>query len=211
MKGALEYFSLPAMKICHPLYLFLYSVVMPPVIAVIVNCLVISKKLNQPALKLIKKEMKPPKISNMNLSNLRFVNKFQIRQILREFRSGLAVVFGMFISFLLLMLGLNVYVMCAHISKDNKSDVKFNYMYTYKYPVGEIPAGGFEAYTEEFKMENLGYQMNVSIMGITKENPFFQVKLADNQSDVVISSAMAPKFSLHKGDTFLHRGGGYEP
>lgn len=63
--------------------------------------------------------------------------------------------------------------------------------------------GGTEAYSKTFKMTNLGKQMDVTMMGITKNNPYFSAKLPNNQSDVSISSAMAQKFNLKVGQNFI--------
>ena len=45
--------------------------------------------------------------------------------------------------------------------------------------------------------------MDVTMMGITKNNPYFSAKLPNNQSDVSISSAMAQKFNLKVGQNFI--------
>lgn len=202
MRSAENYFSLPELTIRHPLYLSIYSVVLPPFIAVIVNFLVIYRKLKKTALQLIRRESGRIKLSKLKLKNRGFIYKFFIRQLLREFKSSMTVVLSMFIAMLLLMLGLNIYVMCAHIRDDNKADVNFQYMYTYKIPDEIVPEGGYEACSKTFKMENLGYEMEVSMIGITEDNPFFDVNLSGNNSEVVITSAMAQKFALKVGDSF---------
>lgn len=54
MQDSIVYFSLPPMEIVTPAYLLVYSLVMPPVTAALVNCLVISKKLKRTALSLLR-------------------------------------------------------------------------------------------------------------------------------------------------------------
>ena len=49
----------------------------------------------------------------------------------------------------------------------------------------------------------MGYNLDVAILGIEEDNPFFDVNLTDSKSDVVISSAMAEKYGLKKGDVFV--------
>ena len=56
---------------------------------------------------------------------MRFLTKFWIIQLLRESRAGFTVIFGMFIELLVMMIGLDCYAMCDHISKENKKDTKF--------------------------------------------------------------------------------------
>ena len=203
MGSCYEYFSIPNMESVYPPYLIVYGLVLPPVISALVNWIVIRGKLNRPALQMIKNEQKSQPMKQIKLGKMNFVRAFRMRQIMREARTSLTVVGGMFISLLILMLGLNCYVMCQHISKDNKADTKFEYLYTYKYPEETVPEGGYEAFTKTVKKENMGYNLDVAILGIEEDNPFFDVNLTDSKSDVVISSAMAEKYGLKKGDVFV--------
>lgn len=203
MGSCYNYFSIPQMESVYPPYLVVYGVVLPSVISALVNWLVIRGKLNGPALQMLKNEQKIRRTRQITLKRIGFVGAFRIRQMLREARTSLTVLGGMFISLLILMLGLNCYVMCQHISEDNKSDTKFEYLYTYKYPETSIPEDGYEAFSKGVKKENLGYNLDVTILGITDDNPFFDVRLTNSKSDVVISSAMAEKYGLKKGDVFV--------
>lgn len=198
-----EYFSIPNMENVYPPYLIVYGLVLPPVLSIFVNWLVIRKKLNQPALRMLKNEQKQGKMRQVKLGKMGFVTAFRIRQMLREARTSLTVLGGMFVSLLILMLGLDCYNMCARISEDNKADTKFEYLYTYKYPEESVPEGGYEAFSKGMKKENMGYNLNVTILGITEDNPFFDVELTDNKNEVVISSAMAEKYGLQEGEVFV--------
>lgn len=203
MGSSYGYFSIPNMESVYPPYLIVYGLVLPPVISALVNWIVIRGKLNRPALQMLKNEQKSQPMKQIKLGKMNFVRAFRIRQIMREARTSLTVVGGMFISLLILMLGLNTYVLCQHISKDNKADTKFEYLYTYKYPEETVPEGGYEAFTKTVKKENMGYNLEVAILGIEEDNPFFAVTLTDSKSEVVISSAMAEKYGLKKGDVFV--------
>lgn len=203
MQDCFGYFSIPEMQTVYSGYLLVYGIVLPPLIAAIVNCVVIHKRLSQPALQLIRNDQKRGRVSKLNLGNMGFVARFRIRQMLREARTGFTVLFGMFISLLILMLGVDCYVMCCHISEDNKRDTKFEYMYTYKYPQKEVPEGGEEAFFMEFKKEVMGNKLDVALMGIREDNPYFDLSLPEEANRVVISSAMAEKYRLSQGDTLI--------
>lgn len=101
---------------------------------------------------MLKNEQKSRRMKQIKLGKITFVIAFRIRQIIREARTSLTVVWGMFISLLILMLGRNCHVMCQHICKDNKADTKFGYLYTYKYPEEIVPEGGYEAFTKMVKV-----------------------------------------------------------
>lgn len=196
------YFSIPDIEPVLPAYLVVYGLVMPPVMAALINCFVISKKLNRPALAMLRNEKNVKKTKYVKLGKLGYVGTFRIRQMMRETRTSLTVLGGMFVSLLILMLGLDCYAMCKKISVENKEDTKFEYMYTLKYPESVVPEGAYKALSKMVKKENLGYNLDVTILGITKDNPFFDVSLTDSKSEIVISSAMAQKFDLKTGDVF---------
>ena len=203
MADTYNYFSFPEVPDVYPVYLLVYGAVMPVLAAVIVNWLVIRKKLAQPALKLMRKEQKQGRFGYMDLGDMAFVPRFCIRQFLRELRTGLTVVFGLFVSLLICMLSLDCYVMCSNVGIENRADTKFEYMYTYKYPAGKVPSGGEEAYARTLKRERFGYNLDVTVLGITKDNSFFDADVKKGKSHVILSSAAAQKFALTKGDSFV--------
>lgn len=202
-ENAVSYFSLPVLKQVYPMYLLVYSLVMPPLAAVVVNCLVISKKLKRTALSLMRKEENAGNIREMNLGRMGFVSRFQIRQILRELRSAMAIVGGMFICLLVLMIGINCYVLCNNFSKASTQETQYEYLYTYKYPTEKVPEGGTEGYMESLTKEAFGYHMEVAILGLTKENPYFDVQPSSKKNEIVISSAVATKFAVKKGEKLV--------
>ena len=132
-----------------------------------------------------------------------FIRRFQIRQMLREVRTGFTVIFGMFISLLILMLGLDCYVMCSHIKTAAETDTKFEYMYTYKYPEEQVLEGGEEAFAKTLKREAYGYNLDVTLLGIRKENPYFEVKTEKGENKVVVTSSVAEKYKLGVGDDIV--------
>ena len=122
------YYSIPQMEKIYPLYIILYCLVMPPVISVIVNILVINKKLSKTALSLIKNEqenlVKGAFVSVGSSGKGRrkegkFLRQFTSRQISRERRSVLTVIMGMDVALLIFMIGLNCSVLCNNVKKDN--------------------------------------------------------------------------------------------
>ena len=197
------YFSIPVFTFHIPLYLWIYSVAVPPIIAVIVNVLVIRSKLNRTALSLIRNEQKQKGIKKVNLKGLNFVSAFRIRQMLRELRSALAVVLGMFLSLLVFMMAVNCFVLCTNIAKDYKKDTKFEYMYNLKYPEENVPEDGEAAYAYGCKAKTMGFNFDVTILGIDDDNPYFDVNPGNSKMEVVVSSSFAEKFGLKEGKDFV--------
>lgn len=201
MQDCYNYYSLPDLDVIYMPYLFIYGIVVPPVISIIVNSLVIRKRLSKPVLTMIRNEQKVGNGKDIKLGNMRFMNLFKIRQMLRESRTGFTVVFGMFVSLLLAMMSLEIYTYCANVNRDYVNDTKYEYMYTYKYPTEEVPEGGYEAYAKTLKKKIYGYNFDITVMGLTENNPFFDVDLSDSSSKVAISSSIAYKYGLDVGDT----------
>lgn len=208
MEECYGYFSIPVLDTIYKPYLLVYGIVMPPVVAALTNFLVIRGKLERPVLSLIRNEQKNGKTQDIQIHSGSFVHVFQVRQLLREKRSAFTMFFGMFISLLVVMLSLNCYVLCEHIRTENRADTRFAYMYSYKYPEEQVPEGGEAAYGVTLKKEVLGYNLDVTLLGIEKDNPYFQIvnegeEAFGGENTVQISSAMAQKYHLRAGDDLV--------
>lgn len=201
MQDCYAYYSLPDLKVVVMPYLFVYGIIIPPLVSIVVNGLVIRKRLSKPVLSLLKNEQKAVKGKNVKLKNTDFMHLFRIRQMIRESRTGFTVVFGMFVSLLLTMMALEIYVYCRNVNVEYVQDTKYDYMYTYKYPSENPPEGGYKAYAKTMKKEIYGYKFDITVLGITEDNPFFDVDLEDSSDKVTISSSIAYKYGLSIGDT----------
>ncbi len=204
MADAYAYYSVPQIEVLIPPVLIIYGIIMPPVTAVIVNYFVIRKKLSKTALSLIKNEVKQPKGSNVDLGSMGFVARFRIRQMLREMRTGITVIIGMFISLICLMLSLNTAVLCSNVQIDNVKDTKYEYMYTYKYPTENPPEGGEAAYVKTLKKEILGYNWDINVLGLEEDSKYFDAKVVKgSKNKVAVSSAIAQKYKVKTGDELI--------
>ena len=197
------YYSVPVFETVYPIYLIIYAVIMPPLISVIVNSLVINKRLSQTALSLIRNEQKSSKLRSVDLKGNNFVRNFRIRQMLREVRTSVTVVIGMFISLLIFMLGMNCFVLCRNVKIDTENSTKFEYMYTLKYPEKSVPEGGEACYTESLSITEFGYTLDVSIIGIDDDNKYFDAQPKVGKSSVVIGKSIAEKYGLRNGDKLI--------
>ena len=50
------------------------------------------------------------------------------------------------------------------------------------------------------KKEALGYNFDVTLLGIHADNPYFDAEVEEGEDRVLISSAMAQKYRIHEGD-----------
>ena len=200
MRDSYDYFSLPEFDYVYPPYLMVYALVVPPLISAVVNTLVINKRLSQTALSLIKNEQKASSYRQFNIKSQSFTRVFRIRQMVRELRSSVTVVFGMFISLLVVILGLNTYRLCNDVKERNVRDTHFEYMYLMKYPEKETPAGGEAAYVEGLNMKLLGYSLEVSVIGLNEDSSYFSARPEKGKSKAVINSSLHERLGYDKGD-----------
>lgn len=201
MQDCYAYYSLPDLDVIVMPYLFVYGIVVPVVISVLVNVLVIRKRLNQPVLSLLRNEKKSRSATGKQIGSMQFIRLFRIRQMLRETRTEFTVVFGVFVSLLLAMMSLEIYAYCDSVNTEYVQDTKYEYMYTYKYPEKKAPEGGYAAYAKGLKKEIYGYTFDVTVLGIQDDNPFFDVDLQNSSTKVAVSSSIAYKYGLKVGDT----------
>ncbi|MBR1740633.1 MAG: FtsX-like permease family protein, partial [Lachnospiraceae bacterium] len=203
MQDSYNYFSMPVMQTEITPFMVVYAIAMPPVAAAAVNILVIRRRLSRTPLSLLKNEQRLSKVRNVRLRKMPFLRLFKLRQLLREMRTGFAVIFGMFLSLLVAMLAINIYVYCDKVRVKSVEETKFEYMYTYKYPDEKVPEGGYEALAENMKKDFSAYTFDVTVLGITEENPFFGIRsLPHGKKEVIAGSGFASKYQLQRGDEF---------
>lgn len=123
--------------------------------------------------------------------------------MLREARTGVTVIFGMFICLLVFMLGMNCYVLCQNIKTENAEDTKFAYMYTLKYPEETAPANAEACYTEALSITDMGHTLDVNIIGIDGNNKYYPAKPQKGKNSIVAASSTAQKYGLSVGDKLI--------
>ncbi|MGN0633366.1 MAG: FtsX-like permease family protein [Oscillospiraceae bacterium] len=203
MSDTYNYFSVPVFEPVYPMYLIIYAIVMPPVISAIVNYLVINKRLSRTALSLIKNEQKTDFRTGLDLKNMGFLRRFQIRQTLRETRTGLTVVFGMLISLMIFMLGINCFVLCTNINDDTVRDTKYEYMYVLKYPEETPPENSEAYYVESLSKTAFDYTLDISVIGVDDDEKYYGVSPEKGKSKITASASAAQKYGLKKGDKLI--------
>lgn len=197
-------YSIPEMDNYYPLYLIIYGLVVTPLITLIINVIVISRRLSKNPCNLLHKDNNSSYSSRIQLpEKLSYTSCFRIRQHIREAKIGIIIVFGVFLSCLLLMMSMDTYVMLNNLIKSNKEDLHYSYMYTLKYPTEEIPVDSEAVYAESLSCEVMGYDMDVIILGISDDDKYFDFDTVKGRKNLIVSSSAASKYSLSKGDTFI--------
>lgn len=199
------YYSYPSYAMVYPPYLLAYGILLPIFIAFIVNYIVIDKKLSMAPLKLLRREKKQHKLANIDLKNMGFINRYRIRQLLREIRGNITMFFGLFIAILLMMLGFCIYGSVDSYVNNTTKDVKYDYLYILKYPSETAPADSYKAYSKPLSayLDLTGGDMDVTLQGIDDANPYFDFSLEGDKKEVRISNSVADKFGYRVGDQII--------
>ena len=203
MQDTASYFSYPAVNAYYPPYLLIYGLAMPALIALLVNMLVIRRRLSKPPLALLRKERADAGVTDIQIRGIGFIGLFRLRQMLREKRASLTVCGGMFIALMLLILGVNCFSFIARMQEQNDADIQYEYMVSLKYPPKAVPEDSSAVYLYTLTKESYGSELDISILGIEANNPYFDFSPQKGEEQLTVSSSMANKFHLKAGDTVI--------
>ncbi len=109
----------------------------------------------------------------------------------------------MLFSLLIVMIGINCFVLCQNFKKDSVADTKFEYMYTLKFPEEAAPENAEACYMESLSRTAFGYTLDVNIIGIDSHNKYYSARPEKGKNKVVISSAAAQKYGLKIGGKLI--------
>lgn len=197
-------YSIPDFDHYYPAYLIIYGIFIPPLITLIINMLVIHKKLSFTPCQLLRNNNNSLYSSNVKLpEKMSYISCFRIRQLIREAKIGGVIVLGVFLSSLLLMMSVDTYVMLDNLIDSNKEDLHYSYMYILKYPMDEAPEEGEAVYAESLSCEVMGYDMDIVILGISDDNPYFDFGTVKGKKNLTVSTSVASKYGLSEGDKFI--------
>lgn len=199
----LTYYSTPPITAGPTIPLLLYGIALPAALALVVNLLVIGRRLARPVLSLLRDDPVRVRAARVRLRERGFTRTFRIRQLLRERRSVAAVLVGMFVSLLLLFMGLDAYTLSANVSHKAVEDTRYEYLYQYRYPTMVAPADGWEADLASLSRSSMGYDLSVTLVGLTEGDPFFGSFEAKGTDEVAVSSAVATRYRVRVGDELV--------
>lgn len=198
-----NYYSIPNYDTVCPAYLYAYGLVMPGVLAFIVNALVINGKLSKTALSLLKGGSAETKHSKVKIRSNDFPTRFRIRQIFKEMRVSVAIILCLAISTVIVVLGFTIDAYCRNVSTEALKDVKYEYMYLLKYPEKTVPNGGEGIYVESLTTEIGGYSHEIAIYGISDKSKYFDAEIKEGTHSITASNAFMDKFSASVGDKYI--------
>lgn len=197
-------FNFPKLQPSHSIKLIVMGIALPILIVLTINYSIISKKLNTTPLSLLRKEKKEGNLTKIKINCFEFINKFRIREFLREINSSIILFIGLLITVLFLVLAFMKLDSAINYANAVKNEATVEYTYILKIPIHveeskkieKTVVEGLDMYNE-FANDN----MDVTLQGINENSNFYNFNICKDDDGAYISDSVSKKFDLKIGDT----------
>ncbi len=219
-------YSLPTYETIWSADAFVLTTIVPIIIMLVVNYVVLWKKLQLGPLKFLRRDLsgkKQRKIVPLS-PKLPFFSRFQIRVLFQNMSNYAVLFIGIIFANMLLMFGLIFPSILNHYQESIPKQMICNYQYMLQVPIEAMDgehklesmvqmllfskavetdnedAEKFSAYSLEQSMSS-EKKDGVTIYGVAENSRYIPIDFSDNVANVYISSAYAEKYDLVIGDT----------
>lgn len=191
-------YSLPIYQTYYNANALIYTTILPIAMVFIINMLVILKVLFIPSLNLLRNQLKLKKNKRvMKLSHrIRFIPRFQIRVILQNKGTYIALFFGTLLASIILLFGIMMTPLLDHYKEEVIKSQIAPYQTILKVDMDDLDG-------EKFYVKTLEYENDeIMIFGLEKygDSSKYLGNLTLNKKDVVISSGLKEKYKLKKNN-----------
>lgn len=204
-KDSTDLYSMPDFKVSMPLYIILFAVIVPPLIMFVIGTFMLTRKIASTPNEIIKPKHRAPG-TKLKLSGLSYITRYRTRQFFKELTGNAVMIFGVFISTVLLILGYSIYSSIKKYQSDIDGTVKYKYMY---YVTGndQVPEGAEKAEIHNLKYKGSISDLDITLFGISENSRFFTADTAERGADndvytVSVSDSFAEKCGIHENDVF---------
>lgn len=194
-------YSLPSFSGKVNLYLVIICCIIPFIIQLVINCLLLARKLKiTPALLMRGKGKSGKDFRKIDLSKFSFPVKMYIRIMLRGIKNQLILFFGIVIATFFLVMGFGMKDTLAEYVDDVENEALYEYCYILGAHVQTDDTEDCDKATVEgFRVEYAGINMKLTVYGF--KNTKRVDGITSNKNEIVISDSVASKLSLDEGDT----------
>lgn len=213
-------YSIGPIEINFSVSAFLITTILPVVIMVVINYVMLRRKLSLKPLKFLRRDLKKKKQrKSAKLPDVSFLNRFRLRVILQNKSSYIMLFIGIFLASFLLMFGIGLDPLMDHYTETIDESIPFEYQYLLKAPVEAEGGEKLKVYEMDMWFPLGQKDIGVSLMGIEEDSDYFKEAIKDTTSKdevqdeaskeeksenvVTISSSLANKLNLKIGDEFV--------
>ena len=192
-------YSLPVYHTFYNAKALLFTTVLPMVMVFIINLLVILKTISIPALNLLKNQLvtkKRKKVMKLN-HKINFITRYQIRVILQNKGTYIALFFGSLFATIILLFGLMMSPLLDHYKKEVIESQIAPYQTILKVDIDDLDG-------EKLYVKTLNYKNDeIMIFGLDKykENSKYLGDLNIEEGKVVVSSGLKSKYGFKSGSS----------
>lgn len=193
-------YSLPLYTTFYNPKALLYTTILPIVMVLIINFLVILKVLLVPSLNLLKNQLatkKNKKVIRLP-HKMNFINRFQLRVILQNKGTYIALFFGTLLASIILLFGLMMDPLLDHYKDEVIKSQIAPYQTILKVDIDDLDGEKLYVKTIDYKNDQ------IMIFGIEKygnESKYLNNLNINKKNKVVVSSDLRSKYGFKDGDT----------
>lgn len=197
-------YSLPPLELKFVYEAFINTTIIPVIIILVVNYIMLWRKLNISPLKFLRRDLhKNKKRHYIHLKQTSFLKRYRQRVIIQNKGSYLVLMIGIVFASFLLTFGFCITPSINNYLDNMKDSVKSNYQYILKIPVeadGEkITYTSLETY---FKAGDI--DLDVSFYGLDNNSKYYpDINLPAND-EIIISYDFSKKVGIKKGDVVTY-------
>lgn len=185
-------------------YAFVITTVVPCLIMLVVNLVVIRRKMSLSPLQFLRRELKKKNKSHViSLPNFRFINRFRLRVILQN-KSGYAVLFvGVLFANVILLFGVMMHPLLDNFKAEIVDNMICDYQYILKAPVDtqSKQAEKFAVTSLDTTFDGDVLNQEVSVYGIAKNSDYIDLSFEnDGENTIYVADGMIEKYGLSVGD-----------
>lgn len=192
-------YSLPAYETVWSGYAFVMTTVIPCVLMLLVNLLILWRKLSLSPLKFLRRDLRKSRGRRaVRLPQWRFMTRFSARVILQNLPGYGILAVGVLFSTVLLLFGLMMTPLLTHYKTEVVENMICDYQYMLKAPVETAQEGA-----EKFAVTVLnldGQQDEITVYGIEENSAYFPLETENGDDEVIVSEGILEKYGMAEGD-----------
>ncbi len=187
-------YSLPIYETFYNAKALLFTTILPVLMVLLINVLIILKVLFVPSLNLLRNQTKTKKNKKaIKLSHkLKFIPRFELRVILQNKGTYIALFFGTLLASIILLFGIMMNPLLDHFKEEVKKSQIAPYQTILKYDIDDL--NGEKLYVKTLSYEN----DEINIFGLEKygNNSKYLNNLNIKKDSVILSSGIKNKYNL---------------
>lgn len=185
---------------------FLLTTVVPLVILIVVNVLVITRKLRLSPIKFLRRDLsKGTKKKSIRLSTkIGFLSRFRLRVVFQNMPSYITLFMGILFANIILLFGLMMSPLLQHFKGEVLDNKISNYQYILKTPVSTSDNEA-EKYCLT-KLNDKASDEEITVYGVVSDSAYFdEMKIPNNKNEIIVSDGYMEKYGLSVGGTVTLR------